>query len=56
VQLKNHIVIAPLTRTRAEKQRKVPNELMTEYYAQRAGVGLIPTEGTFVSEQGQGWY
>ena len=54
--LKNRIVMAPLTRTRADNQRKVPNELMVEYYAQRAGAGLIITEGTFVSEQGQGWY
>jgi 2,4-dienoyl-CoA reductase-like NADH-dependent reductase (Old Yellow Enzyme family) len=29
---------------------------MAEYYAQRAGAGLIITEGTFVSERGQGWY
>src|SRR5271155_1753223 len=56
LQLKNRIVMAPLTRTRAENQGKVPNALMTEYYAQRAGAGLIITEGTFVSEQGQGWY
>ena len=56
LQLKNRIVMAPLTRTRAENQGKVPNELMAEYYAQRAGAGLIITEGTFVSEQGQGWY
>ncbi len=48
--------MAPLTRTRAENQGKVPNELMAEYYAQRAGAGLIITEGTFVSVQGQGWY
>jgi N-ethylmaleimide reductase len=56
LQLKNRIVMAPVTRTRAENQGKVPNELMTEYYAQRAEAGLIITEGTFVSEQGQGWY
>jgi N-ethylmaleimide reductase len=56
LQLKNRIVMAPLTRTRAENAGKVPNELMAEYYAQRAGAGLIITEGTFVSEQGQGWY
>ena len=56
LQLKNRIVMAPLTRTRADNQGKVPNELMVEYYAQRAGAGLIITEGTFVSEQGQGWY
>jgi N-ethylmaleimide reductase len=56
LRLKNRIVMAPLTRTRADQQTKVPNELMVEYYRQRAGAGLIITEGTFVSEQGQGWY
>jgi N-ethylmaleimide reductase len=56
LQLKNRIVMAPLTRTRAANPGKVPTELMAEYYAQRAGAGLIITEGTFVSEQGQGWY
>src|SRR3984957_8146603 len=56
LQLKNRIVMAPLTRTRAENQGKTPNELMVEYYTQRAGAGLIITEGTFVSEQGQGWF
>src|ERR1700722_11558804 len=56
LKLKNRIVMAPLTRTRAENQGKTPNELMVEYYAQRAGAGLIITEGTFVSEQGQGWF
>ena len=56
LKLKNRIVMAPLTRTRAENQGKAPNELMVEYYTQRAGAGLIITEGTFVSEQGQGWF
>ncbi len=56
LKLKNRIVMAPLTRTRADNVGKVPNEPMVEYYAQRAGAGLIVTEGTFVSEQGQGWY
>src|SRR5580692_4288195 len=56
LKLKNRVVMAPLTRTRAENQGKTPNELMVEYYAQRAGAGLIITEGTFVSEQGQGWF
>jgi NADH:flavin oxidoreductase / NADH oxidase family len=37
LQLKNRIVMAPLTRTRAENQGKVPNELMAEYYAQGPG-------------------
>ena len=44
LQLKNRIVMAPLTRTRADNQGKVPNKLMAEYYAQRAGAGLIITE------------
>jgi N-ethylmaleimide reductase len=56
LRLKNRLVMAPLTRTRAENRGKIPNELMVEYYAQRAGAGLIITEGTFVSEQGQGWH
>src|SRR5580658_10339383 len=56
LQLKNRIVMAPLTRTRAENRGKVPNGLMAEYYAQRAGAGLIITAGPLVSEQGQGWY
>jgi N-ethylmaleimide reductase len=56
LKLKNRIVMAPLTRTRAENRGKVPNELMVEYYTQRAGAGLIISEGTFVSEQGQGWF
>ena len=47
LQLANRIVMAPLTRTRAANPGKVPNELMAEYYAQRAGAGLIITEGTF---------
>jgi N-ethylmaleimide reductase len=56
LKLRNRIVMAPLTRTRAENRGKVPNELMVEYYTQRAGAGLIITESTFVSEQGQGWF
>src|SRR5580704_15527459 len=56
LKLKNRMVMAPLTRTRAENHGKVPSELMAEYYMQRAGAGLIITEGTFVSEQGQGWF
>jgi N-ethylmaleimide reductase len=54
--LKNRIVMAPLTRTRAENTGHAPNELMVEYYAQRASAGLIITEGTWVSEEAQGWY
>jgi N-ethylmaleimide reductase len=56
LKLTNRIVMAPLTRTHADNQGKVPNKLMAEYYAQRARAGLIITEGTFVGQQGQGWY
>lgn len=52
--LRNRVVMAPLTRARAGKER-VPNELMREYYAQRASAGLIIAEATVVSEQGCGW-
>lgn len=56
LQLKNRIVMAPLTRTRAENDGHLPNDLMIEYYSQRASAGLIITEGTWVSEDAQGWY
>ena len=52
--LKNRIVLAPMTRARAGESR-IPNALMAEYYAQRAGAGLLITEATVVSEQGIGW-
>lgn len=52
--LKNRIVLAPLTRGRAGDSR-VPNDLMVEYYRQRAGAGLLITEATVVSSQGNGW-
>jgi 2,4-dienoyl-CoA reductase-like NADH-dependent reductase (Old Yellow Enzyme family) len=52
--LKNRILLAPLTRCRAGKER-VPNALMAEYYGQRAGAGLILTEATVVSPQGVGY-
>ena len=51
--LQNHIVMAPLTRSRAIGN--VPNDLMAEYYAQRASVGLIVTEGTSPSPNGLGY-
>ena len=45
----NRIVLAPLTRTRAGMEH-LPNELMAEYYAQRASGGLLITECTMVME------
>jgi N-ethylmaleimide reductase len=53
--LPNRVVMAPLTRGRAHNPGHVPNDLMREYYAQRSTAGLIITEGTWVSEDGQGW-
>ncbi len=46
--------MAPLTRGRAGQER-VPNDLMVEYYTQRASAGLIIAEATTISEQGIGW-
>ena len=51
--LKNHIVMAPMTRSRAPSG--VPNDLMAKYYSQRAGAGLIVTEGTSPSPNGLGY-
>ncbi len=50
----NRVVMAPLTRGRATPQH-VPTELMIDYYRQRAGAGLLITEGTGVSRLGLGW-
>jgi len=54
LQLKNRVVMAPLTRSRAV-EKNTPNELMAQYYAQRAGAGLIITEGTSPSPNGLGY-
>ncbi|WP_019620540.1 alkene reductase [Amphritea japonica] len=52
--LKNRIVMAPLTRCRADKYR-VPNQLMADYYTQRSSAGLILTEATSVAPMGVGY-
>ena len=52
--LKNRIVMAPLTRQRSGSER-IPNELMREYYSQRANAGLILTEATAVDPMGVGY-
>ena len=54
LRLNNRVVMSPMTRARAGAAM-VPNALMAEYYRQRAGAGLLVTEGTFVSEQAIGW-
>ena len=51
--LANRVVMAPLTRNRAPGA--VPTPLMATYYSQRASVGLLITEATAISHQGQGY-
>ncbi|KAB2885058.1 MAG: alkene reductase [Pseudorhodoplanes sp.] len=54
LQLANRLVMAPMTRSRA-LDGNVPNPLAATYYQQRAGAGLIITEGSQVSPQGVGY-
>lgn len=54
-KLANRIAMAPMTRSRAYGPGATPTELMATYYAQRAGAGLIITEGTQPSVTGQGY-
>lgn len=53
LHLPNRIVMAPLTRNRAPNA--IPTQLMAQYYAQRASAGLLITEATAISAQGQGY-
>jgi N-ethylmaleimide reductase len=55
LQLPNRMVMAPMTRSRSSQPGDVPNALMASYYAQRASAGLIITEATQISRQGQGY-
>lgn len=54
IELANRIIMAPLTRCRADEGR-VPNALMAEYYVQRASAGLILSEATSVTPMGVGY-
>jgi N-ethylmaleimide reductase len=53
ISLSNRVAMAPLTRNRSPGA--IPNDLNVEYYRQRAGAGLIVSEGTAISHQGQGY-
>ena len=53
ITLKNRVVMAPMTRCRAIDN--LPNDVMTEYYRQRAGAGLLITEGVAPSANGLGY-
>ena len=55
IEAKNRIFMAPLTRGRADMPGAVPNDMMATYYRQRAGAGLIISEGTGISVEGLGW-
>lgn len=54
LELRNRIVMAPLTRCRAEPGR-VPGDLIAEYYRQRASAGMIISEATSVCPMGVGY-
>ena len=55
LSLPNRIVMAPLTRMRAEQRDHMPTALQAAYYAQRAAAGLIVSEGVAISPEGFGW-
>jgi len=55
ITLPNRVFMAPLTRLRSIEPGDIPTPLMAEYYAQRAGAGLIVTEATQVSFQAKGY-
>lgn len=54
LQLSNRVVMAPLTRTRADDDG-VPTAVMEEYYRQRAGLGLIISEGVWPAAEGKSY-
>lgn len=54
IEAPNRILMAPLTRCRATRDH-VPTPIMATYYAQRASAGLIVSEATGISREGQGW-
>jgi 2,4-dienoyl-CoA reductase-like NADH-dependent reductase (Old Yellow Enzyme family) len=55
LSLPNRIVMAPLTRSRALPDSRVPSNLAVEYYSQRADAGMILTEATSVTPMGVGY-
>ncbi|MEV5807259.1 alkene reductase [Streptomyces parvulus] len=55
LELPNSVVMAPMTRARADNAELTPTELHATYYAQRASAGLIVTEGTWVSPEAIGF-
>ena len=54
LKLKNRVAFSPLTRARSGVDG-IPKQWNVDYYTQRASAGLIITEATVISEQGNGW-
>ena len=55
LQLKNRMVMAPMTRSRSDNEGNIATTLTAEYYEQRATAGLIVSEGTYVSSKAVGF-
>ncbi len=55
MKIPNRIAVAPMTRARTSQPGDIPNAMMADYYAQRASAGLIISEATQISSQGQGY-
>ncbi len=52
---RNRVVMAPMTRCRTDHREAIANDLMAEYYRQRASTGLIVSEGVSVSDCARGY-
>lgn len=55
ITIPNRVIMAPLTRMRSKQPGNIPYDLNAEYYSQRASAGLIISEATQISQQGQGY-
>ncbi|MFO7745771.1 MAG: alkene reductase [Psychroflexus sp.] len=55
MELKNRVIMAPMTRNRADNEHNAPTDLHAKYYKQRASAGLIISEGAQVSYQARGY-
>ncbi|MGB2087815.1 MAG: alkene reductase, partial [Psychroflexus salarius] len=55
LELKNRVIMAPMTRSRADNDVNAPTDIHVKYYTQRASAGLIISEGAQVSERAVGY-
>ena len=53
--LRNRIALPPMTRDRSSQPGNIPNQMMADYYRQRASAGFMVTEGTQIEPRGQGY-